>query len=175
MPEILKASNDLIFKRVFGDARNKDILAGFLKSVLDFPEDEYEELSILNPHTTIDKFKDKTAILDVLVHTKSKEIVHVEIQMLRGRSEAIEKAVGVLEFLSQDEQAKAEYEAREKALKDYNSGMFSARQEGLLEGREEGAKKKAIETARKFLKMGLTVEEVAKGTDLTLEEVHNLN
>ena len=69
--------------------------------------------------------------------------------MLRDRSEAIEKAVGVLEFLSQDEQAKAEYEAREKALKDYNSGMFSARQEGREEGIEIGKQRGARRRGKK--------------------------
>ena len=33
--EILSAKSDYIFKLIFGKEENKDILAGFLKSILD--------------------------------------------------------------------------------------------------------------------------------------------
>ncbi|GHS90261.1 hypothetical protein AGMMS49957_15870 [Synergistales bacterium] len=44
MPNLLKPKNDVIFKRIFGTEENKDILTGFLKSVLRLPEDEYDEV-----------------------------------------------------------------------------------------------------------------------------------
>ena len=47
-------------------------------------------------------------------------------------------------------------------------------EEGRIEGRQEGAEQKAIETAKNFLKMGLTLEQVAQGTGLPLEEVEKL-
>ena len=42
------------------------------------------------------------------------------------------------------------------------------------EGRAEGARENAIETAKKFLALGLSVEQVSQGTGLSLEEVENL-
>ena len=42
------------------------------------------------------------------------------------------------------------------------------------EGRAEGAHENAIETAKKLLAMGLSVEQVSQGTGLSLEEVENL-
>ena len=89
-PKLLKASNDLIFKRVFGDARNKDILSSFLMSILEIPKEEYEDITILNPETTIEKADDKRSILDLLLHTKNRNIVHIEVQVrndpsIRGR------------------------------------------------------------------------------------------
>ena len=42
------------------------------------------------------------------------------------------------------------------------------------EGRAEGARENAIETAKKLLAMGLSVEQVSQGTGLSLEEVENL-
>ena len=39
---------------------------------------------------------------------------------------------------------------------------------------QEMAKQVVIETAKRFLKMGLTVEQVAKGSDLSLKEVENI-
>ena len=47
-------------------------------------------------------------------------------------------------------------------------------EEGRIEGRQEGAEQAKIETARNFLKMGLTLEQVAQGTGLPLEEVEKL-
>ena len=50
-----------------------------------------------------------------------------------------------------------------------------AREDGLAEGREEGARNKAIETARQLLKMDLlTVEQIATATQLSVEEVVKL-
>ena len=53
--------------------------------------------------------------------------------------------------------------------------LFDARQAGLEEGRLEGAKKKAIETARKMLENKITTDLIIKCTGLSLEEVNKLN
>ena len=45
---------------------------------------------------------------------------------------------------------------------------------GLEQGREQGAYEKALETAKKFLAMGLSPEQVAQGTNLPLETVLEL-
>ena len=42
------------------------------------------------------------------------------------------------------------------------------------EGIAEGSHAKAIETARNFLRMGLSKEQVAQGTGLSLEEINKL-
>ena len=41
-------------------------------------------------------------------------------------------------------------------------------------GREEGAREKALETARSFLKLGIPPETISNGTGLSLEEVQAL-
>ncbi len=51
---------------------------------------------------------------------------------------AVKKAVTALEFLSQDERERALYEDRQKALRDWNSSILSATEEGLEKGRKEG-------------------------------------
>jgi len=45
---------------------------------------------------------------------------------------------------------------------------------GLEQGREQGAYETKLETARKFLAMGLSPEQVAQGTNLPLETVLDL-
>ena len=52
----------------------------------------------------------------------------------------IEKAYEELERMSSDEKKRLEYEAREKALRDYNSQMSSARRRGEAIGKEIGEK-----------------------------------
>ena len=46
--------------------------------------------------------------------------------------------------------------------------------EGIEQGIEQGAEQKAIETAKNFLKEGLSVEQIARCTDLPLEKVQEL-
>ena len=46
--------------------------------------------------------------------------------------------------------------------------------EGIEQGIEQGAEQKAIETAKNFLKEGLSAEQIARCTDLPLEKVNQL-
>ena len=81
MPRLLPVISDFVFKLIFGDQRNIDILAEFLKAVLDIPDSEYDRIAIVDPHVKKESLDDKYGILDVKVHTKSGNIVHVEIQV----------------------------------------------------------------------------------------------
>ena len=45
---------------------------------------------------------------------------------------------------------------------------------GKEEGISEGTEQKAIETAKKFIKMGLPLEQIAEGTGLSKEVVQQL-
>ena len=47
-------------------------------------------------------------------------------------------------------------------------------EEGLEQGREQGAYETKLETAKSFLAMGLSPEQVAQGTNLPLEVVQEL-
>jgi predicted transposase/invertase (TIGR01784 family) len=49
-----------------------------------------------------------------------------------------------------------------------------AYREGLAEGIEQGAEQTKIETAKKLISMGLSLEQVAEGTELSLEKVQEL-
>ena len=78
---LLPVKSDFVFKLIFGDQRNVDILGEFLKSVLDIPEEEYEHITVVDPHIKKESKDDKYGILDVKVHTKSGKIIHIEIQV----------------------------------------------------------------------------------------------
>ena len=56
----------------------------------------------------------------------------------------------------------------------YETDIKVQRREAYREGLAEGIKQKAIETAKNFLKEGLSVEQIARCTDLPLEKVQEL-
>ncbi len=58
--------------------------------------------------------------------------------MLAEKNAYIGSAYQHLQVISQDEEKRLEYEAREKAIRDYNQIMLEAKQIGRAEGREEG-------------------------------------
>jgi len=76
------ATNDLIFKKIFGNLENELAIKGFLSAILDLPKEEYEILHIENPFLNIeDSAQDKIGILDVKLKTKSGKIIDLEIQV----------------------------------------------------------------------------------------------
>lgn len=95
-----------------------------------------------------------------------------------GLQEARER----LEYLKMDRKQRAEYDNHLDILMYQNDVLEGAKQEGLaegraegrLEGRLEGEKNKAAEIARQLKSMGLSIEDVAKATGLTVDEVKKL-
>ncbi len=102
----------------------------------------------------------------------------------------VKEAMDELTYMSSDPETRAVYDARVKELNDIYSGMTTKYKEGLEAGRtegraegriegekagiEKGAKEAKIETARNFLKLGLTVEQVAEGTGLSIAEIESI-
>jgi len=78
----LSPKSDIMFKLLFGDERSVELLTDFLKSVLRLPADDYDEVSIVDPHLLREFMGDKLGILDVKVKTKSQKIIDIEIQVL---------------------------------------------------------------------------------------------
>ncbi|MDR1275609.1 MAG: Rpn family recombination-promoting nuclease/putative transposase, partial [Candidatus Accumulibacter sp.] len=75
------ARNDALFKMIFGDDRDIDILTDFLQAVLDLPAEEYEEVTLADPHLARESPEDKLGILDVKVKTRSGKLIDIEIQV----------------------------------------------------------------------------------------------
>jgi predicted transposase/invertase (TIGR01784 family) len=80
-PEILSPLKDYVFSMVFGDQRHIDILAAFLKTILDLPEEEYGSLIIVNPFLKRLFKADKSGIVDVRLTTTSGRVIHIELQV----------------------------------------------------------------------------------------------
>jgi predicted transposase/invertase (TIGR01784 family) len=79
---LLPPKSDFIFKRIFGDQKNSDILAAFLRAVLSFPENEFHKLTIIDPSLQRETPDGKLGILDVKLETTNGKVIDIEIQIL---------------------------------------------------------------------------------------------
>jgi hypothetical protein len=92
----------------------------------------------------------------------------------------LEEAYETLQRLSADDIKRLEYEAREKALRDHNSFVGSARRQGEKIGEKRGEKrgeKNGIELAKKVFKLqaqGKTEEEIASECRMDVEKVREI-
>ena len=81
--------------------------------------------------------------------------------------------------IKQQEVNRKEYQTmnlhdRDNFLRGKKEGISEGIQQGLKQGLQQGAYEKAIETAKKFLAMGISIEQVAQGTGLSVEAINNL-
>lgn len=83
-----------------------------------------------------------------------------------GLQEAREK----LKYYSMSNAERYAYDEHINAIMIQNDVLGNAR----LEGRAEGRAEERRENAKRFLAMGLTMQQVAEGTGLPLDEVKNL-
>ena len=99
---------------------------------------------------------------------KSKE----DFRRMAKESIFLEEAYETLQRLSADDIKRLEYEAREKALRDHNSFVGSARRQGERIGEKNG-----IELAKKVFKLhtqGKTEEEIASECRMDVEKVREI-
>ena len=118
--------------------------------------------------------------------------------MLADKNPYIESAYRKLQIISQDRDKRLEYEAREKAVRDYNEGLLEAeergiaigqergiaigqeqgiaigQEQGIAIGQERGRKQEAVSIARKLIGMGYPADEIVKITLLPKEEIERL-
>lgn len=85
-------------------------------------------------------------------------------------NEYIQKAEDEFEYLTGDEETKRLAELREKAIRDEEAGLKSARRKGL----EEGVEKNKKDIAKKMLTKGIEIDDIIEITGLTKEEIENL-
>jgi predicted transposase/invertase (TIGR01784 family) len=95
---------------------------------------------------------------------------------------SIRKAEEKLALVSSDKEALRAYQMREMALSDWTSGVNFARGEGLNEGlrkgiqqgRMEGRIESRQEVAANLKAMGISVDQIARATGLSPDEVAKL-
>jgi len=88
----LPVKSDVIFRLFYADERNEEFLISLLKSILKLPEDDYSEIYIADPRLLPEFEGDKMVVIDVKLYTKTRKIIHIEIQ-LRVTPEYLQKRV----------------------------------------------------------------------------------
>ena len=100
--------------------------------------------------------------------------VHAFLQFLKNRTatDPLTKEIQTaVDSCKNHQKWRAEYMLWKDQIREWKD---EAREDGLAEGEAKGAKKKAIETARNFLKKNISAAIIAECTGLSLEEVNNL-
>lgn len=95
-----------------------------------------------------------------------------DFEEMAKQNEYVAEAVNTLFELSADEKKRMEYEAREKAIRDYNTQMKSAEQRGMEHGIEEG-----IKLTLRVLKLkaeGKSAEQISKECNVPLEQIKRI-
>jgi predicted transposase/invertase (TIGR01784 family) len=77
---LLLPKEDFVFRSLFGDQNHMDMVVAFLKSFVDLPDEDYEEIIIADPNLVPEVSEGKTCILDLKLRTRAGEIIHIEIQ-----------------------------------------------------------------------------------------------
>ena len=86
LPEIVKLKLDIIFKRIFGDKRNKKIIIGFLSDILEIPRKDIKEIHIENVELPPEYLEEKFSRLDIKLELKDvndfeNKIINIEMQV----------------------------------------------------------------------------------------------
>ena len=136
---IMLPTVDFCFKELM---QNPKVRKGFISALLNLSPDEVEDTVLLPTLLPRDSADDKLGIMDVLAWIRffSVKNSREEFQTMAKTNEYLDEAYNTLLQLSADDKKRLEYEAREKALKDYNTQIKSAEKRGLKAGEEIGRK-----------------------------------
>ncbi|MDR0571588.1 MAG: Rpn family recombination-promoting nuclease/putative transposase [Rickettsiales bacterium] len=121
------------------------------------------EINILELPKVSKTIKSKLDVWMNFLKTREKE----ELDVLVQKEPELEDAVIKLVELSEDETLRALAFYREKALKDKNSQLLTAREEGLQEGMNRGRQ----ELINNMLAKGLSVNEISDLTGIDIHEI----
>lgn len=89
-----------------------------------------------------------------------------EVELAMKENEQVKKANEEYEYLTGDAAERRLAFLRDKAIRDEKSMIQGAR--------DEGKKEKQLEIAQKLLKLGISIEDIQKATELSIEEINKL-
>jgi predicted transposase/invertase (TIGR01784 family) len=82
--KLLLPRYDTVFKSIFKDENNKDVVEDFLKAMLDIPDEVmFEDIIVQDPELLPDAEGEKLSILDVRLKVPGQGLVNVEMQLCR--------------------------------------------------------------------------------------------
>ena len=115
-------------------------------------------------------FPGNLELLKKFISSERKE----DFEMLATKNTYIQSAYKTLQVISQDDQKRMEYEARQKALRDYNQGMLEAEERGEKRGekrgREEGIKALILDNLEEQVTQERILRKLQKRFNLSEKE-----
>jgi len=84
--EFVSPLEDYAFKQIFGEQQNIENTRAFLKTLLDVPEDDYDNLTVVSPNLGSILRRGKKGIVDIRMTTKSGKIIHIELQVEKRKN-----------------------------------------------------------------------------------------
>lgn len=79
---IMSPKVDFVFKYIFGNEKDKDVLISLLSAVLELPKKEFKNIEIINNELFREFKEDKKGILDVRAKLENEKQIDIEIQIL---------------------------------------------------------------------------------------------
>lgn len=114
----------------------------------------------------------------LLPANEDEHLTHTLEAIAMNQDPILQKAMDKWEHMSQDASFRQAYEAREKILMDEAAGIAHAlnkgREQGLQEGLQEGKLAERIQLVRGMHKNGMPIEDIAKFTGLSIEEIREI-
>ena len=78
--ELLKVTNDYVFRRIFGEVGNEDITGDLIEKILN---KKYKNIDLSkNPILLPETIENKGGVLDVLIKAEEKDNINIEMQVL---------------------------------------------------------------------------------------------
>ena len=128
----------------------------------------------------IPKINDNEILKDELAQRLRfiKEPENERVEMFMKKNKYLEQARRELEHLSSDPDFKRLLESRAGFLRDMDTKLYVAKEEGKeegkKEGKEEGKKQEKIEIAKKMKEENIDIEQIVRCTNLTIEQIKKL-
>jgi predicted transposase/invertase (TIGR01784 family) len=192
----INPASDIFIRYLWGSEKNKKQTLSFINGVMQdshFPE--LVSLEINNPFNlkSFEEEKDPEYILTdhLMLHflelpkfQKTEKALHPKLynwlyfllnegkeedetmKILLKEDEDIKKAHEEYRYFSRDEKMKQIYEARHKRKLDELSALYEAEQKGKLEGK--------LEAIVGMYKAGVSIDIIAKGMDISVDEVRQI-
>ena len=114
------------------------------------------------------------ALLELIERAQVCNFTDDELARYEAGLKALEDRVDFKEMLEEGiARGRAEGKA-EGLVEGIAEGMIKGKAEGLAEGLAKGIKETQLSTARKMLKLGMSIEEISEITGLTKDEIGNL-
>ena len=152
-----------IVRRYFiQDDKHQKFVKNFL--IIEYNMDRIMKLWYSKDEKEIDKYK-YLIMLDLNLE---------ELKILSKRDRLVKKYMMDVEIVNCNPAFRMYMSEEEDRRKCYNSEISIATKKGLERGLKKGAKKNAIETIKRMLADNVPIENIAKYTNLSIEEVDSL-